>query len=301
MADGGATSFALEPSGPFDLADQARRFGGWPPLEAEPDAMVMAFPIEGSEEAAAIVLRQDGGGVTGAVHGCPDSLAEVAWRQALAALSLDADGSGWPGVGGRDPVMGGLQEKYGHLRPSMFHSPYEAAAGFVIGHRISIKQARALRTRVAEEFGTRIDVGGESFAAFPTPGQLVAAGPLPSISALKVERLHAIAAAAQEGWLERGVLRDLPEDEAIERLLTLPGVGPFFARGILYRGAGLVDALTEDDLTRYAAAHAYGRGETVSVDELREIAEAWRPYRMWAVVLLHVWVRNEVGMPSRRR
>ena len=30
-----------------------------------------------------------------------------------------------------------------------------------------------------------------------------------------------------------------------------------------------------------------------------EKAEVWRPYRMWATVLLHVWLRRERGGPVR--
>ncbi|HEU0317335.1 MAG TPA: hypothetical protein VFR49_08395, partial [Solirubrobacteraceae bacterium] len=132
--------FELLPSGPFDLAGQNRHFGGWPTLPGDPGALVMAFPVEGSEASAAVLLRQaPDGRLHGEVHGAPEPVvARAAADQALAALSLDADGSGWPAVGERDPGLGELQARYGWLRPVLFHSPYEAAAAFVIGHRISI-------------------------------------------------------------------------------------------------------------------------------------------------------------------
>jgi len=34
--------------------------------------------------------------------------------------------------------------------------------------------------------------------------------------------------------------------------------------------------------------------------EVLAIAENWKPYRMWTEVLLHVWLRREVGLPRRR-
>ena len=37
-----------------------------------------------------------------------------------------------------------------------------------------------------------------------------------------------------------------------------------------------------------------------SVVEVFERAEVWRPYRMWASVLLHVWFRRETGGPQCR-
>jgi DNA-3-methyladenine glycosylase II len=215
---GVAAGFSLEPSGPFDLARQSRHFGGWPVLGGEPGAIVMAFPVEGSEQAAAVVLRQPQDRlITAEVHGCPAPLAEQAARQALAAVSLDVDGSGWPQVGRRDGVIGGLQRNYGHLRPTLFHSPYEAAASFVIGHRISIKQARATRAKLAAELGTLVAVEGQSFHPFPAPAQLLAAPSLPGVSQVKGERLRAIALAAQDGWLARQPLRELPQDDALAR------------------------------------------------------------------------------------
>jgi DNA-3-methyladenine glycosylase II len=48
-------------------------------------------------------------------------------------LSLDVDGSGFPEVGVRDPVVGELQVRYPGLRPVLFYSPYEASAWAIIG------------------------------------------------------------------------------------------------------------------------------------------------------------------------
>lgn len=293
-------AFSYEPSGPFDLANQTRYFGGWPTLPNDERAIVMAFPLEASEQAVAVVIRQSEDGVImGEVHGCREALVDRARSQALAAISLDTDGSGWTEVGRRDPVIGRLQAKYRHLRPTVFHSPYEAAAAFVIGHRISITQGRALRARIAAEVGTAITIEGKRFYAFPTPGQLLRADTLPGLNQIKTERLGAIARAAQEGWLAREPLRAMSEDAALAKLQTLPGIGAFFSQGILFRGAGTIDTLTNEEIGRYAVAQAYGLRSAPDQKTLEQIAEAWRPYRMWTVVLLHVWARNELVLPPR--
>ena len=299
--DGGFTrTITVHPSGPFDLALQNSRFEGWPSLPHDPEAIVMSFPVEGSEHSAAVLLRQLRDDLlTGAVHGCPDELVDTARRQALATISLDVDGAGWPDVGLRDRVVGRLQERLHHIRPTLFHSPYEAAAAFVIGHRISIAQGRAIRARIAAELGTAVSLDGHGFPAFPTPAQLLAAATVPTVAGVKAERLRAVARAAQEGWLRRDVLRAMPEDEALARLQTLPGVGPFFARGILHRGAGTMDGFPDDEITRLGVARAYGLETPLDPRRVASIAERWRPYRMWTTVLLHVWVRSEAG-PGRR-
>ena len=59
------------------------------------------------------------------------------------------------------------------------------------------------------------------------------------------------------------------------------------------RGAGLVDAITEDDLTPRAIQLLYRLADRPDAAAARKLAEAWRPYRMWAAVLLNIWVRSQ--------
>src|SRR6266404_4878953 len=136
--------FSIEPQGPFSLASANSSFGGWPALDSDPAAVVMTFPVEGWRTSACVVVRQsDGAGtVVGDVIGASDADAEAAWATALAALSLDVDGAAWSEVGARDPVIARLQQQFNYARPVCFHSPYEAACAFVIGHRLSIAQTR---------------------------------------------------------------------------------------------------------------------------------------------------------------
>ena len=290
--------FEIIPRGPFDLEVEASRFGGWPRLG---DAVVIVFPLEGWRSSAAVLMRQHGERVTGEVHGTREADAEHAWQQALATVSLDVDGRGFVAVGRRDPVIGRLQSEYANLRPVLFHSPYEAACAFVIGHRISILQTRRIRQRMAELAGATIEVDGTAVTAFPDPNALLRLESFPSVAPAKIERLHHVARAALEGILDRARLRSLPETDALTQLRTLPGIGEFFAQGILMRGAGLVDAVTDDDITPRAIELLYGLRERPTREEVLERAEAWRPYRMWALVLLNVWLRSQPPEVRGRR
>jgi DNA-3-methyladenine glycosylase II len=290
--------FELVPQGPFDLETEAGRFGGWPRIG---DAVVMAFPVEGWRSSAAVVMRQRGDSVTGDVHGAEKGDADLAWRQALATVSLDVDGQGFVDIGRRDPIIRRLQAEYKNLRPVLFHSPYEAACAFLIGHRISILQTRRIRQRIADQAGATIEVDGTTFTAFPDPRALLQLDSFPSVAPVKIERLHQVARAALEGALDRARLRSLPEAEALAQLRTLPGIGEFFAQGILMRGAGLVDAVTDDDITPRAIQLLYGLRERPDRATVVKRAETWRPYRMWAVVLLNVWLRSQPPEVMGRR
>ncbi len=163
----------------------------------------------------------------------------------------------------------------------------------MIGHRITILQTRRIRQRMTDEVGEAITVDGETVHAFPDPRALLRLERFPGVAPAKVERLHAVAQAALDGTLDRERLRALPEHDALEQLQMLPGIGNFFAQGILMRGAGLVDAVTDDNLTPRAIQLLYGLKERPDREAVLERAESWRPYRMWAVVLLNAWLRNQ--------
>src|SRR2546423_12987923 len=238
--------FEVVPRGPFDLETAAAHFGGWPRLGV---GIVMAFPVEGWNTSAAVVVRQSGDTITGGVHGTDEANGEAAWQQALAILSLDVDGSGFAAVGRRDPVIGRLQAEYHYLRPVLFHSPYEAACASVIGHRIRILQTRRIRQRMAEEFGATIEVEGTAFHAFPDPRALLRVEAFPGVAPVKIERLHHVARAALAGTLDRARLRSLPEPQALLPVRTLPRVGGIFSPGIPMWGGGPGGAVTEGGLT----------------------------------------------------
>jgi DNA-3-methyladenine glycosylase II len=287
-------TYSTQPLGPYVLADQNRYFGGWTTDSADGGGILMAFPVEGWQSSAAVRLWQNqDGSIGGEVHGDGDH--DAAWRQALEVLSLDVDGSGYTEVGERDPVIGALQQEHANLRPVLFHSPYEAACGFVIGHRIRIVQGRAIRQRIAEQYGRSFTVGGTSVHAFPTPGRLLEVDDVPGINAEKVERLHGVARAALDGMLDRAHLRSLPVEEAIAEVLKLRGVGGFFASGIVLRGAGVVDDLPGDPITLAGVQRFYGLAAPPDAAALRDITEAWRPYRMWCSVLVHASERRARG------
>lgn len=285
----------MTPKGPFDLARSREFFGGWPSPASDPLAIVMAFPVEGWRTSAAVVVSQQRGGrIVGDVYGAGTDAAK-AWRQALATLSLDVDGRRYEALGRRDTVIRELQKRYGLMRPTLFSSPYEAATHFVLSHRRSIAQSRATRAALAVAHGDRIEIEGGSFHAFPRPQVLRTLRAARGLDAERLVRLHGIADAALDGTLDRGRLRRLSVERALREIRGLRGIGEFFAQGILFRGAGIVDDLTNDEQLRLAVQRAYGMSALPDSAEVARIAERWRPYRMWAEVLLVLQLFREGG------
>lgn len=300
MAEG---RFELHPAGPYSLDASVRFLEGFAPASYEGNEaghLHMAFIADGGEEAVGVCVRSEGEMILGEVFGEADC--EVVRRQVARILSLDVDGSGFPEVGERDPVVGRLQARYPGLRPVCFYSPYEAAAWALIGHRIRIVQAAGIKVRMARLLGPSVEIHGEPEYAFPGPSRLARLEEFPGLFGRKVEYLRHLGRAAMEGRLDAEYLRSLPVEEALEKLKALPGIGPFSAELILLRGAGEPDHLpaNEPRLGR-AVAMAYGLDGPPATEELREIAESWRPYRTWVSLHLRTMLEEETGEISRQK
>ena len=175
-------------------------------------------------------------------------------------MSLDVDGSGFPAVGERDPVVGELQRRYPGLRPVGFWSPYEAAAWTIIGHRIRITQAAAFKARIAERLGEPVSFGGRVIHAFPSPQQLAKLDAFPGpgraqagVAAGRWRRPPSTASSTPPGCAP------CRSADALADLKKLPGIGDFSAGLTLLRGANAPDAVpnAEPRLAR-AVALAYG-------------------------------------------
>ena len=241
---GTAGTFGIRPVGPYSLASSVRFLEGFAPAALTKEvsrggsgspSSPTASPRE-TKRSLGFYVYPEGDEVVGEVYGEAD--VGVVCAQVGRVLSLDVDGSGFPEVGEREPVVRNLQTRYPGLRPVLFYSPYEAAAWAIIGQRIRIVQAAKIKSRMAEELGTAVEIRGGFAHAFPGPSRLLELEAFPGLTPVKVERLKSLAEAALEGKLDAGYLRSLLVEEAFEELQRLPGIGPFSAELILLRGAG---------------------------------------------------------------
>jgi DNA-3-methyladenine glycosylase II len=280
-------TFTISPSGPFSLSGAAtfgfgQRAGtGWDGV------MRLAFCLDGYCAHAGVEVRQDDAGlVHGTVRG-PDVDLPAVQRQVARVLSLDYDGKEFAKVGERDAVIGRLQEAAPGLRPPLFYSPYEAAAWAVLSARRPARQMMAVRQRLSEAHGQVFDLAGQAVAAFPAPRELLRVASFPGLSAEKIERLHGVADAALDGRLDVVSLMELGPDAAMAQVQQIKGIGRFYSSLIVIRGTGFADVLPVTEPRALSlTARLYDKAEPLSAATFHAIAEAWKPLRTWAIVLI---------------
>ncbi len=252
-------------------------------------SMRLAFPVDGDRGQAGVVVREEADGVSLEIE-ADDADPQAVARQVARVLSLDHDGRVFDALGEQDPVLGRLQRAHPGQRPVLFHSPYEAAAWSVISARRPGAHAAVVRRQIAEDLGRRFTLAGVELAAFPRPERLLELEPLAGLPQEKVDRLHGIARAALDGALDVPHLRELGPDQAFVELQRLRGIGPFYASLIVVRASGFADAMLSVP-ERKGLTHAgryYGLGPNPSLAEVANLAERWRPFRTWAIVLIRL-------------
>ncbi len=278
-------TFTLSPRGPFSLEEVALFGFGQRHATRFDGCMRLAFCLDGYQQQVGVEVRRGGKEVTCRALG--EGPLEAIGRQVARVLSLDHDGEGFVEVGRRDPVIDRLQRVAPGLRPPLFYSPYEAAAWAIISARRPARLMAAVRDRLSREHGRRFVIAGEPVAAFPLPGVLADLNQVPGLSPQKVERLHGVARAALAGGLDVDRLAALAPEQAMAELQKLAGIGSFYSALIVARATGLTDVLpTNEPKVLEMAARLYGRPAPLQPVELQALAERWRPFRTWAVVLI---------------
>jgi DNA-3-methyladenine glycosylase II len=255
--------------------------------------MRLAFPVDGGEGYAGAVIHQgardaplevdlelrDGAG------------AEAALRQIRRILSLDHDGEQFEAVGRSDPILGALQHAHPGQRPVLFCSPYEAAAWAIISARRPAAQAAQVREALGRQLGESFELDGSPQIAFPAPRHLLGLGDqFPGLSFQKLGRLRDVAGSALDGQLDVPRLHELGPDRAWADMQRLPGLGPFYAGLVVLRASGFADALLPMAEPKVLAhtARFYGLSAPPDLATFAQLAERWRPFRTWAMVLVRL-------------
>ncbi len=206
-------------------------------------------------------------------------------------LDLDADPLAVADALGADPLLGPLVERAPGRRVPGAVDGAELAVRAVLGQQISVAGARTLAGRLTAALGAPLPEPDAALThAFPSAQALAAADP--TTLPLPRARAHALvtlcgALADESLALDPGADRDA----ARERLLSLPGIGPWTAEYVAMRALGDPDAFPATDLGVRRALDRLGVAGDPHAATAR--AERWRPWRAYAVQ--HLWASLTEG------
>ena len=182
-----------------------------------------------------------------------------------------------------DPVLAARLAQLPGVRVPGAWDGFELPVRAILGQQVSVAAATTLAGRIAERYGEPLATPDESLGVlFPTPARLMRAR-FNNIG-LTTGRIHTIRALARA--VER---RELDFDFAQDadafrgRLTSIKGIGDWTAQYVAMRVLKHPDAFPAADLGLMKAIEPPRR---VTAAELAARAEAWRPWRAYAALLL---------------
>ena len=183
----------------------------------------------------------------------------------------------------RDPVIATLIRQHGEcgLASSQRTDPFHALLHAIIAQQLSTKAAKTIEGRFSALFD-----GG------PTPAAVVRASDeklrAVGLSPQKLKYVRDLCARILDGSLNLDALALLTDDEVIEALTSVKGIGRWTAEMFLMFRLHRPDVLPVGDLGIVKAVQrAYKLRGLPTPARLTKIGETWRPYR--SVACWYLW------------
>jgi AraC family transcriptional regulator of adaptative response / DNA-3-methyladenine glycosylase II len=181
-------------------------------------------------------------------------------------------------------ALGALAKPHPGMRVPGAFDGFEVAVRAILGQQVTVAAARTVAGRFAAAFGDPVNTPFAGLSTvFPTAAR-IADLPYGRIARLgmpgaRARTILALARAVAGGELDLVPNADI--EATLERLRALPGVGEWTAQYIAMRSLAWPDAFPHTDL---GVMKALG---TKDAKRVLGVAEAWRPWRAYAV--MHLW------------
>jgi DNA-3-methyladenine glycosylase II len=195
-------------------------------------------------------------------------------------LGLRIDLRNFYRLAAEDRQLSTLSRRLRGLKPARYPTIFECLINAIACQQITLALGILLLSRLAERYGARFGPGAH---AFPRPEDLVDAAPEDlralGFSRQKAKAIIMLAGDVASGGLDLDALTLLDDDTAVERLLTLPGIGRWSAEYVLLRGMGRLHAFPGDDVgARKNLERWLGLRRSLDYEGVRQILARWAPY-----------------------
>jgi DNA-3-methyladenine glycosylase II len=183
----------------------------------------------------------------------------------------------------RDPVLAAVIRRHRSRTPleAAAMEPFPALVRTITAQQISTKAAATIHGRLVALMPA--GVNPDALLAL-SDAQLRQAG----LSRQKAAYVRDLAVKAASGELPLHTLHELTDEQVIETIVRVKGLGRWSAEMFLMFRLRRPDVLPVDDLGIVTAImRLYGLRKKPKPDRIRKIGEAWRPYR--TVACWYLW------------
>jgi len=183
----------------------------------------------------------------------------------------------------RDFKLANLIQTIGKYSIEKHKDPFESLIKSIIYQQLSGRSANAIYNRFLNHYDNTL----------PTPKQIIAT---PSdtfrtkmgLSFKKIEYLKDLSLRISDGELNLILLSSMTDEEIIEELVKVRGIGRWTAEMFLIFHLGREDVMPVGDLgIRKAVQSLYGLPQLPSSAQILEISSSWKPYR--SIAAWYLW------------
>ena len=189
---------------------------------------------------------------------------------------------------GKDPGLATLMDRVGPYNLGLRDNktPFQALLQSVVYQQLSGKSAAAIHNRVLGLFPHRY--ASAKNLRMLNDSRLLEAG----LSRAKVKAVKDLAARCMDGTVPHTrQLKNMPDDEVIECLRQIRGIGVWTAQMLLIFHLGRPDVLPAGDLGVLKGFRmTYGLNQNPDPKRMLQHGERWRPYR--TVATWYLWRAN---------
>jgi DNA-3-methyladenine glycosylase II len=171
-----------------------------------------------------------------------------------------------------DPVLAAIIDRVGEYGIQFRDPGLETLVKSIVYQQLSGRVASVIFGRLTAACGGRLTP--ESILKL-RPSRMRALG----LSGQKTAYIRDLARQARDGHVVFEQMPDLPDDEVMDRLTQVKGIGTWTVHMFLIFALRRSDVLPTGDLgIRNAIRKAYGLAELPTPAQIEEMARPWRPY-----------------------
>ncbi len=175
-----------------------------------------------------------------------------------------------------------LASRFKGLKPPRFPTVWEGLVNGIACQQFSLTVGILLLNRLAALCGLPFGEGVIRHA-FPRPEELARVAPeslrSQGFNIAKTRELIGLGKAITSGQLDLKALAEFDNQEAMARLLELPGVGRWTAEYVLLRGLGRIDVFPGDDVgARKNLARWLHLRKPLDYGRVMRVIGKWKPY-----------------------
>ncbi len=190
-----------------------------------------------------------------------------------------------------DKVLAKLIKRLGFIRANWGGDSYESLISAIIYQQISGAAGDSIERKFKALYKNRMPSPGRFLA---TPEKKVRKA---GISPQKYSYLVDLCTRIKDGRLELGKFGAMDDEDIIEELDEVRGIGRWTAEMFLMFSLGRTDIVPRDDLgIKKAIKKAYKLRDYPSGSKFSELAERWKPYG--TVASLYLWRSMDVKTPG---